>query len=197
MMVRLIPIFLILFPLTTESQVWKVMAVSNESPAIYVNISGETNINCFECRYRNIQENSIYQDVKLTYEEVPGETIKMDIPVSQFKCSNEIIFNDFIELLKAGEYPDIRIEIDPSGIKNIMPGKSAVDLHVSITIASITMSYPISCWINHPGNNSISISGTTTINMVDFQLKPPVKFLGMVRVRNKVTIDFSFNFIVD
>ena len=196
MISRLFLILLIFVPVTGVSQIWKVMATSNESPENYVYIYGETNINCFECMYSNDQDNNSFQNFRLTYDKISGEKLKADIPVSKFRCSNEIMYNDFTKLLKAGEYPCIRIEIDPSQISYILPGKSIVDLNVSITIADITKVQPISCQINSTGNNTMNITGITSINIVDFQLKPPVKFLGLVRVKEEVAINFSFNFIV-
>lgn len=197
--IMIVKLFLILFvfvPVTSASQIWKVMAASNESLANYVNISGETNINCFECRYSRNQDNNINQDFQLTYDKISGGIIEVKIPVSEFKCSNEIMYDDFRELLKAEYYPFIRIKIDPSQIINTIPDKSPVDLNVSITIDNVTKVQPVSCWINSPGNNTLSITGTTTINIIDFRLKPPVKFLGLVRVKDEVKIKFSFNFIV-
>lgn len=172
------------------------MATGNESPADYVYIYGETNINCFECGYSKNQNNNYYQDFQLTYDKVSGAKIKAEIQISEFKCNNEIMYNDFTKLLKADEYPYISIEIDPAQIRNILPGKSAVDLNVSITIANISKTQLISCLINNPGNNTMNITGITTINIVDFHLKPPVKFLGLVKVKEGVAINFSFNFIV-
>jgi polyisoprenoid-binding protein YceI len=196
-MVRLFLILFVFVPLTGTSQVWKVNAASNESPANYVYISGETNINCFECRYTKNKNDNLYQDFQLNHDKISGESVKAEIPVSQFECSNEIMYNDFRKLLNADEYPYIRIEIDPSQIKSPLPGKSSnSDLKVSITIASITKVQPVSCRITNPGNNTISISGITTINIIDFHLEPPVKFLGLVRVKDEVRINFSFNFIV-
>jgi hypothetical protein len=193
---RFFLILILFIPLTSESQVWKANAASNESPDNYVYISGETNVNCFECRYSSNQDNNISQDFQLTYDKISGGTFEANIPVSEFKCSNEIMCDDFRELLKADEYPFIRIKIDPSQIINTFKGKSPVDLNVSITIDNVTKVQPVSCWINGPGNNTLSITGTTTINIIDFRLKPPVKFLGLVRVKDEVKIKFSFNFIV-
>ncbi len=197
-MVRFFLILILFVPVTGASQVWKVNAASNVTPVNYVYISGETNVNCFECRYIENQDDNLYHSFQLIYDKISGQSVKADIPVSEFECSNEIMYDDFMELLKAGDYPYIRIEIDPSQVKNILPGKSSqADLNVSLTIASIKKVQPVSCWITNPGNNSMSLSGTTTINIIDFQLEPPVKFLGLVRVKNEVKINFSFNFIVD
>ena len=196
-MSRLFLIFIVFVPVTSAAQIGKVMASNFGTPADYVYVSGKTNINCFECSYNKKQADNYCNNFQLTYDNVSGETIKAEIPVSEFECSNEIMYDDFRKLLKAGEYPYIRIELDFLQIENILPGNSSyADLMVSLSIASITNVQPVSCLINNTGNNTISVTGTTTINILDFQLEPPVKFFGLVRVKDEVTINFSFNFIV-
>jgi len=187
-------IALIFIPLTCESQDGTAGSSGNKSTGNHVYISGETNINCFECRYNKKADDKHDLNILSSFGKVSGEKIDTYIPVSEFKCSNVHMYNDFLKLLHAGDYPYIKIELDHSQVKNIQPGKSSVDLNVSITIDNITEVKPISCLINNPGNDTMSITGETTVDLVDFNLKPPVKFMGLIKVRDKVRIDFSFNF---
>ena len=184
MKIRLYSLLFVLIPVIGNSQ------------DLAVHIFGETNINCFECNYDKNKEHQNFNDVLLKYNQIPGQTIETYIPISEFECSNYIMYNDFQKLLKAYEYPYIKIEIDPSQIKKILPYKSSVNINVSITIANVTNEQPITCSVNNYGNSDVSITGQATINLVDFRIKPPVKFMGLVKVKDEVTISFSFNFIV-
>jgi hypothetical protein len=172
------------------------MTNSYEIPDNYVHISGETNINCFECKYDEKRDSQNANNVLLMYPRSPGNTIETYIPISNFECNNSAMYTDFQELLQAQEYPYIKIEIDPLQLKNILPQKTSLDLNVAITIANITNVQPISCSVNSYSNSTVSIAGEAIIHLPDYQIEPPVKFMGLVKVRDEVTISFSFNFIV-
>jgi hypothetical protein len=49
------------------------------------------------------QQNS--DNVLLKCPQIPGQTIEAYLPISEFECSNSVMYNDFQELLKAYEYP--------------------------------------------------------------------------------------------
>jgi len=178
------------------SLLFVLIPVIGNSQDLAVHIFGETNINCFECKYDKNKENQNSNDVLLKHPQIPEQTIETQIPINEFECSNSMMYNDFQKLLKAYEFPYIKIEIDPSQIKNILPYKQAVDLDVAITIADVKNVQSISCSVNSCEDSNVKISGVATINLADFRLKPPVKFMGLVKVRDEVTINFSFNFIV-
>ena len=194
--IKLYLILFIFYPVTVTSQDLSDIINSDEYTDNYVQISGETNINCFECAYDKNKNHRSSDNVFVKYPQVSGQTIKTYIPVMEFECSNSMMYNDFQELLKASEFPYITIEIDPSQVRNILPGKSSTDLIFSITIASITNAQYISCDINTYPNSTMSITGEATIQLANFQIKPPIKFMGLVKVKDEVTIKFSFNFIV-
>jgi hypothetical protein len=186
----------IFYPVVVTSQGWTGMTNNDEYPGNYVHISGETNINCFECNYDKNDDHQSSDNVFVKYPQVSGQTIKTYVPVSEFECSNSAMYYDFQELLKSSEYPYIIIEIDPSQIRNILPDKSSMDLNLSITIADVTNVQNVSCGITNYPNSTISITGEATIHLADFQIKPPVKFMGLIKVKDEVKIKFYFNFII-
>jgi len=181
-------------------QIWysKEILVEGETVNIHTAVwNGEKESFMFKVEFYDKNRNHQGSDnVFVKYPQVSGQTIKTYIPVREFECSNSMMYNDFQELLKASEYPYITIEIDPSQVRNILPGKSSTDLIFSITIASITNAQYISCDINTYPNSTMSITGEATIQLANFQIKPPIKFMGLVKVKDEVTIKFSFNFIV-
>jgi len=196
MKIKLYLFLFVFFPVIVSSQDWTVMANNHEYPANYVYITGETNINCFECKYDINRDDQNSDNVLLNHPQIPGQTIETYIPINEFECGNSMMYNDFQQLLKAYEFPYIKIEIDPSQIKNILPYKQAADINIAITIANVKNVQSISCFVNSYADSNVKISGIATINLADFRLKPPVKFMGLVKVRDEVTINFSFNFIV-
>ncbi len=176
------------------SQYWAAVPITDEHPKDYIAIIGETNINCFECEYDgNEGTQNIYQFV-LNSESSRDQVLEVYIPVKEFNCSQYLMYDDLQLLLKSNEHPYIRIGIDPSQLRKI-PNKPAVNLDISLTIADVTNIQSILCTVDDFKDSRLQISGQTTIHLTDYKIKPPVKFMGLVRVKDEVTISFSFNFI--
>jgi len=187
-------IFLLLFCSHISAQDWVILPAADKDPMEYISIVGETNINCFECVYT---KNSDDQDIfKFAFNAPQSREriFEVYIPVQEFVCSNYLMYNDFQSLLQANEHPYIKIGIDPSQIQNISY-KPVIDLNISITIADVTNVQSISCSVDDFNDSEISIYGKTTIHLADYRIKPPVKFMGLVKVKDEVTISFSFNFV--
>lgn len=188
-------VLLVIFSTNVFAQEWVILPVGIKYPSEYISIIGETNINCFECMYtKNPDDQNIYKFASNTSPS-REKLLEVYIPVREFICNNYMMYDDFQSLLKANEYPYIRIGIDPSQVQNISY-KPEIDLNISITITDITNIQSISCVVDEFNNSEVSIYGRTIIHLADYGIKPPVKFMGLVRVKDEVTISFSFNFIV-
>ena len=189
-------VFSLLLCVNIFSQSSIALSTNYKSSTNYIHISGKTNINCFECKY--IRTEATQSPYHFSWDLLqPAKSIyELLIPVREFECSNNMIYDDFQSLLKAFNHPSIRIGIDPSEIKVLTPDASVVDLTIYITIANVTKAQSISCSVIDFNHSRVCISGEASIQLTDFQIKPPVKFLGLVKVKDEVTISFSFNFIV-
>lgn len=114
------------------------------------------------------------------------------IPVKGFKCTNNTAFKDFLTLLKAEQYPYLEIYI-PHNSNVIYDKEDSVVLKgVSIVVAGLSKQYDINCKIDKVSNENQILNGTTRIKLTDFGIVPPVKLLGIVRVKNEIIIDFEF-----
>lgn len=114
------------------------------------------------------------------------------IPLKEFRCTNKAAYNDFLKLLKNEQYPNLEIYIPH--YSNIIYDKddSVVLKGVSIMVAGVTKQYDISCKIYKSGNENKILNGTTGIKLTDLDIVPPVKLLGIVKVKNEINIDFKF-----
>lgn len=117
---------------------------------------------------------------------------RINVPVKEFKCTNKTVYKDFLTLLKVDQFP--YLEIDIPGISSI---KSDTDdslklKGVSITVAGISNKFDLICKIDKIDNESQILNGTTRIKLTDFEIVPPVKLLGLVRVKDEIVINFKF-----
>jgi len=185
----------LLFSNPITAQDLAILSAVAKHPMEYVAIIGETNINRFECRYTKIQDDQDIFMFRVDYSTLRKKPYIVYIPVNKFECNNNRMYNDFQSLLRAKEYPYIKIGIDPSQLRDIV-NEPVTDIDISITIADVTNFQSISCSVEDISGSQVSISGQTTIRLPDFEIEPPVVLLGFVRVKEEVTISFSFNFIV-
>ncbi len=173
----------------------RVVSIKPESVCSnYINISGKSNINHFEFNM-NFPSHEIFFVNNSFLTESPNDKIyNISIPVNNFEASNNLIFQDFLKLLKAKKYPKIIIGIGSDQLKNFLTSESYTDEPIKITIAGVTKEYNVFCIVNSCSDNLIYVSGYRNIKLTDFNLDPPKKFQGLVKVKDEVMINFGFVF---
>ncbi|MFT3739264.1 MAG: YceI family protein [Breznakibacter sp.] len=160
----------------------------NEGGESFISISGKTNINSFNLR----------QDIALLDfmpSPIGNQYVRVSVAVKQFETDNPIMYNDFIELVKAKQYPHIYIDLLRSDFLALQEGKIfEQSVKIFLTIAGITRSYNLQSEIAAFPNECFSLKGQRDILLPDFKIDPPVKFLGMIKVQDTVHINFNLAF---
>jgi hypothetical protein len=121
-----------------------------------------------------------------------ASTSRIKIPVEEFKCTNRLVHKDFLTLLKAEKYPYLEIDIPTStGIKfNI--DDSLILKGVTITVAGVSNQYDLNCKIVKGDNENQTLDGSIRIKLTDLNIAPPIRFFGLVKVKNEIIINFEF-----
>lgn len=161
----------------------------------YLNITGNTNINRFEFRLDFPTHKIFPVDDRHVISEQNSETYEIPIPVRRFEASNQLIYHDFLELVKAKLYPVIIIGIGYEQLKDFIDGEDYTIQNIKITLAGVTREYPVSFVVNSCSGDLIYISGYKNIKLTDFNLEPPEKFQGLVKVKDDLLINFGFVFL--
>jgi hypothetical protein len=151
----------------------------------YLYIKGTSNVNEFTFSY-NAANIPSKNDSKKS-----SESVEINIPIRHFKASNPVMYNDFLVLMKETEHPQIKVSFSKDELTKALRDYSAPCPDISITIAGVTRVYKVSCSIVNCGNNYY-LSGEQAIKLSDFELKPPEKLMGLVKVNNKIEVDFGF-----
>jgi hypothetical protein len=161
----------------------------------YINIAGNTNINHFEFRL-DFPLHQIFSvdNTSLASEQNTG-LYEIPLPVKSFEAGNQLLYNDFLTLLKANLYPKIIIGIGYNQLLGFLEGENYTVQNIRITLAGVTKEYPVSCIVNSCSDNLVYISGYKHIKLTDFNINPPEKFQGLVKVENEVMINFGFVFL--
>ena len=161
----------------------------------HINIVGNTNLSRFEFRLDfprhqifSVESTSLNSSLNAGLYEIP-------LPLKSFEASNQHLYRDFLMLLKANLHPKIIIGIGYNQLLEFLEGENYTVQNIKITLAGVTKEYPVSCIVNLCSDNLVYITGYKDIKLTDFNIDPPEKFQGLIKVENKVMINFGFVFL--
>lgn len=189
-MLRLLTIFfflLLLFFAALHSSAQNKLTVSID-PSSKLKILGSSNVNTFTCQ----QSNSITdQAIRVEVEEYKTGWIvnnaELILDVDSFDCGMKQMTEDFKQTLRSNDYPYLKLQIHQvsKGISD-----STYLANVSILLAGKSQDYLIPVSVDK-ASNSFICSGHRRVKFRDFNLKPPEKFFGMIRVDEEIDIVFE------
>jgi hypothetical protein len=159
-------------------------------------IKGTTNIHKFSCSF---DESTLSNDTfSITFENIYGQIQLQDalieLPVKYFDCGLQAMNKDLRELLQADENPNIIVEVTDLHLPSNKDLLQSISANTSVTIASVTNNYKIEGKAFKSGND-ITYTGNLHINLTDFQIEPPKKALGIIKVQDEfvVTVNLAIS----
>lgn len=163
-------------------------------------IYGTTNVNAFEC---NLVQNTPFKPIvvqsRSTDHDINFEGLTMAYPIKDFDCGLEAMSDDLKLTLKSKEFPELYLTINSIHIKQESQEieKLKVISSVTIKIAGISRTTTIEegMVINH-SEDALTLSGKQQMTMKDFNIEPPTKFFGMVKVNNDLSVGFTIDMLV-
>ncbi len=160
----------------------------------FIDITVETNINRLFFRYDLKEWCLSVMGAKEPYYTHDTSVSRITIPVKDFKCANKFVYRDFLTLLKVDQFPNLEIAI-PQNPDIVSHKEDSVTLNeVSLTVAGMTKKYDIDCEIERTDDESQILSGIIRVKLTDHEIDPPVKWLGLVKVKNEIIVKFGFCF---
>lgn len=166
------------------------------NPNSRVLVYGSTNVNTFTFKYTE----SISINKPVHVNKVNGilrlSDCNIDLKVRAFDSGNGLMNKDFRTMMNEEENPFITVELlsitpdwkEDGGWKN---GK--VDIEVEINERKNR--YTVKCTVENPG--SLLIHGQQKMMLTDFDLVPPTRMMGMVKVSEVVELNLALRFATD
>lgn len=150
-------------------------------------IVGTTNVHTFHCKYDTSHLNKPMQ-VEYTNggNDYLFSSASLKLFNENFDCGGRAINRDFHKLLKTPEHPQVEI-----GLSKISPNPRIdqnYDAHVNITIAGVTREYTMP--LKAIPASDVFVKGVLEIELPDFNLEAPHKAFGMIRVDDRLVIEF-------
>nr|WKN34619.1 hypothetical protein K4G66_19795 [Tunicatimonas sp. TK19036] len=183
------------FTLTTSPTAPNEMVVVVIEEGSSLKIQGSTNISTFRCRYEgDLSRDTLSIRIQPQSDSLwQLEEANISIKVACFDCGNPMMNRDFQNLLEYEQHPDLKLSLLSLWVREAPNQGCQVWVRVRFTVAGEDRIYevPIS---NVPESGSPSAyQGEQCLNITDFHLTPPKKFMGMVTVDEEVTIAFDLH----
>jgi len=188
------PVFLLItsfvmpvnFNNTTGTKKWLVCENSN------LCVNGTTNINKFSCEiaaYDHIDTLTVSKGEKGI---VLSGTISLN--VKGFDCHNSMMTADLRKTLKEKQFQQLHITfLSLSELPELNAQPAFITGMVNIEIAGISKRFGVNYQITEDAQKIIHLGGSRDINFSDFNLIPPRKLGGMIKTKDKLSVEFHLN----
>ena len=111
--------------------------------------------------------------------------------VRRFDCGNEVMNRDLTKALKHEDFPEIQLNLLglKGRINQVSVGVIEGDIRVKIAGADHRMF--TRCTVESLPDGKKKIIGSQLMRFSDFDIRPPRKMLGVIRVEDEIEVDFS------
>ncbi len=140
-------------------------------------VQGTTSIGGFECNYDMKTKDTLFFNQ-------PDKAAKIThtVPVKNFGCGNFMLNNDFRKTLKEKEYPTVRIELF-----NFKKSAENYSCDLALNLVGKQKTYKNLLL----KNDKNFLNGSITLHFSDFNLVPPKKIGGMIKIKEEITLSVS------
>ena len=164
-------------------------------PESSISIHGKSNINTFDFVQSGVfTEPSIKILLNQNTQGLLTNSVSLPVDVRKFTCSNKKMLSDFLDLLNAEKYPVMNITVYKINIKTETTSTDkdfyTGNVIVSITLAGVTSLYSIPFDAVSTSDRFV-ILGEKILRFSDFKLTPPVKFMGLIKVKNELHVQLK------
>jgi len=173
---------------STQDKITEYLIVHSSST---VTIDGKTNVNKYQCAIEEYKGNDT---LLLTAVRGKGAQFKkgvVKLNASAFNCAMNVITKDFRESIQSDTYPYIQINfISFERVPKYEATEEKFKGKLTITLAEVAVPAEVRCSIIKDEKNLIHLRGKRTFKFSDFNLVPPTKMMGAIKVDENITVNF-------
>lgn len=155
-----------------------------------LSIKGSSNVNTFGCSSSgNFKSETIHGRI------LPNNSVELKgtvtININSFDCNNRMLTNDLRRTLKASEYPNMKIHfINLERVPLTHDNYDYVGGDVYIELAGEKKRFYLRYVLSKNGEG-LTLSGSRAFSFSDFNLSPPQKVGGMIKVKDDFDVAFE------
>ena len=160
-------------------------------PSSSISINGKTNVNKYDCAIEGYKGSDT---LLLTAERGKGAYFKRGVAklaASAFECNMKVITKDLAETIQSDKYPYIELNfISFERVPKYEATEEKFKGNLTIKLANVAVPCEVRCSIVKDEKGLIHLRGHHNFKFSDFKLEPPSKMMGMVKVEEKITVNF-------
>lgn len=163
-------------------------------------LRGTSNLRAFSCTTSNMvavatmNRHTVYPTLS---DSTFAVQVFMTIPIKSLVCKPSAIYADLSRSLRGDQFPSITYRL---GSYDLLTAEAASDSTIARTVGTLSVAgkdkvVPMIVSGRRTSDGGVAATGSLAVNMTDFDVAPPTLFLGLIHVRNAITI--QFNLIAD
>lgn len=168
-------------------------------PSSTLDIEGTTNINSYKCAISKY----VGRDTLVLHE--GGRNIRpvfvrgaVELDASSFDCGMALMTSDFQRAINSKEHPAIVIDfISFERTPSYSSAQERFKGILKISLGGVTKLFEVNCAIEANSSGTISLAGSRDFTFSDFDLIPPSRMLGAVKVNEALKVSFHLKLRLD
>lgn len=188
-MIRFLFIPILLLTLQTKAQERTFYLTIQPSSSLSVN--GKTNVSKYTC---TIARYTGSDTLVMKGERGKGVIFTkgaVKLTATEFDCNMNVITKDFQKTINAEEFPHIVINFISFGQEpTFQATEEKFKGKITLSLAGKSKPVDLRCAIKKDEKGDFHLTGHKDFTFSDFELKPPSKMLGAVKVQEKITVNF-------
>ncbi len=117
--------------------------------------------------------------------------LSFSTPVNSLKSEHTAMDNNAYKALKIDKNPTITYTLASVSVTPAAGGTSTVKCTGKLSIAGATLNQDVVAVCKPNADNTITVTGSRTISMKDFNMEPPTFMLGTIKTGNDVVLKFT------
>ncbi|WP_339880990.1 YceI family protein [uncultured Algoriphagus sp.] len=122
------------------------------------------------------------------------KSLSFSLQVEDLKSDNKGLDKNAYKALKSDKYKDINYELVSAIVKAEKSNQYLLKTNGKLTIAGVSreIKMDVLCIVNV--NGSINCTGSSKLNMTDFNVEPPSFLLGAMKTGDAITLEFNVTY---
>jgi polyisoprenoid-binding protein YceI len=189
-MIKRITLFLLCLSVCSAA-IFSQQAVSLIPASSTMTIQGTSSLHDWE---EKVDKFEVNLSLKLKEKEVASiDKVSFVCKAASISSENSTMTNKTLEALKAEKFPEITFKLVSIDKLTSQGGTFSGTASGDISLAGVTKRISIS-FSGSNANNKITLKGSKTVSLKDYNIKPPTAMLGTLKTGDQVTISFNLLF---
>ena len=157
-------------------------------------IDGTSTVRGFRCKATTLEAQVEAAGPGAVQAVIAGEkvvrSVTLTVPAAQLDCGNGTMNGHMMKALKASEHPTIQFALSSYEVARADAGVTG-KVTGQLTLGGVTKTITMEGGARDAGDGALLVSGTHTLKMTEFGLKPPTLMMGTMKVNENVAIGFE------